>query len=202
MRWAVIVEYRDAILSKIPVDLSHRHRQAFIGIMEVNKAMRYRLAFTIAATLLFSGAPVLAQATRSSADFWVAYWTGPRVILFGPEEEAFYKNMKNVMFLRNDYDAPINPSALDDNVQWLKDHPGVRFYVDGYASITGDLLYNLALSQRRADWVKQTLVSRGIPENRIVVAAGWGELYPVCAEDTQECRDRNKLARFTYQPSS
>ena len=33
-------------------------------------------------------------------------------------------------------------------------------------------------------------------EDRIVVAAGWGELYPVCAEDTQACRDRNKLAAF------
>ena len=165
--------------------------------------MRYRLAFAIAATLLFSSASMLAQATSSSVGvaFWVAYWTGPRVILFGPEEDAFYKNMNDVMFLRNDYDAPINPSALDENVQWLKDHPGVRFFVDGYASITGNMVYNLALSQRRADWVKQTLVSRGISENRIVVAAGWGELYPACAEDTQECRNRNKLVRFMYYPS-
>jgi OOP family OmpA-OmpF porin len=77
----------------------------------------------------------------------------------------------------------------------------VRFFVDGYASITGNMVYNLALSQRRADWVKQTLVSRGISENRIVVAAGWGELYPACAEDTQECRNRNKLVRFMYYPS-
>jgi hypothetical protein len=68
-------------------------------------------------------------------------------------------------------------------------------------SITGDIVYNLALSQRRADWVKRTLVSRGIPENRIVGAAGWGELYPVCAEDTQECQDRNKLVRLIYCPT-
>lgn len=165
--------------------------------------MRSRLAFTITATLLFSSATMLAQATSSSVNtaFWVAYWAKPRVILYGPEEDAFYKNMKDVMFLRNDYAAPINPSALDDNVQWLKDHPGVRLYINGYASITGDIVYNLALSQRRADWVKQTLVSRGIPESRIVLAVGWGQLYPVCAEDTQECRDRNKLVRFIYCPS-
>ena len=163
--------------------------------------MRYRLAFTIAATLVLSNATMFAQATSSDdAAFWVAYWSKPPVILFGPDEDAFYKNMKNIMFLRNDYTAPTNPSALDDNVQWLKDHPDVRFYVDGYTSITGDLVYNLALSQRRANWVKQTLVSRGISEDRIVVAAGWGELYPVCAEDTQACRDRNKLVRFLYSP--
>jgi outer membrane protein OmpA-like peptidoglycan-associated protein len=169
--------------------------------------MRVRFAYTIAALLLlsFSGATVLAQdqTSESSADVatWVAYWAAPPVNLYGPEEDAFYKNMKGIMFLRNDYDSATNPGALDDNVQWLKDHPNVRFYVDGYASITGDVLYNLALSQRRADWVKQTLVSRGISENRIAVAAGWGELYPTCAEDTQECRDRNKLVRFIYSPN-
>jgi len=164
--------------------------------------MRHRLAFTLAA-LLFCGATMLAQVTSSSPDsaFWVSHWAQPPVLLFGSEEEAFYKNMKEVMFLRNDYNSPTNPSALDDNIQWLKDHPGVRLFVDGYASVTGDMVYNLALSQRRANWVKQTLVSRGISENRIVVAAGWGELYPTCAEDTQECRNKNKLVRFIYSPS-
>jgi outer membrane protein OmpA-like peptidoglycan-associated protein len=163
--------------------------------------MRYRLAFMIVTTLVLSSATMFAQATSSDdAAFWVAHWSKPPVILYGPDEEAFYKNMKNIMFLRNDYTAPTNPSALDDNVQWLKDHSDVRFYVDGYTSITGDIVYNLALSQRRANWVKQTLVSRGISEDRIVVAAGWGELYPVCAEDTQECRDKNKLVRFLYSP--
>jgi outer membrane protein OmpA-like peptidoglycan-associated protein len=165
--------------------------------------MKSRL-IAVAAILLLSSARVLAQQgaadASSNVSFWVAHWAKPRVILFGPEEDAFYQNMKDVMFLRNDYDAPINPSALDDNVQWLKDHPGVRFNVYGYASITGDIVYNLVLSHRRAVWVKQTLVSRGIPGDRIVVAAGWGELYPVCAEDTQECRDRNKLVRLFYLP--
>jgi outer membrane protein OmpA-like peptidoglycan-associated protein len=169
--------------------------------------MRYRLAFTVAATLVFSfcSGTMLAQEqtidTSAETARWVAYWAAPPVILYGPEQEAFYNNMKNIMFLRNDYNSPTNPSALDENVQWLKDHPSVRFYVDGYASITGDVIYNLALSQRRADWVKQTLVSRGIAEDRIVVAAGWGELYPVCPENTQECRDKNKLVRFIYRPN-
>jgi hypothetical protein len=154
--------------------------------------MRYRLAFTIAATLVFSfcSGTMLAQEqtidTSAETARWVAYWAAPPVILYGPEQEAFYNNMKNIMFLRNDYNSPTNPSALD---------------VDGYASITGDVIYNLALSQRRADWVKQTLVSRGIAEDRIVVAAGWGELYPVCPENTQECRDKNKLVRFIYRPN-
>jgi outer membrane protein OmpA-like peptidoglycan-associated protein len=90
--------------------------------------------------------------------------------------------------------------AFDNDVRWLKDHPNDRFYVEGYASSRGDLIYNLALSQRRANWIKQTLISRGIPENRIVLAVGWGQLYPVCPELTDECWSKNRLVRFLYSP--
>jgi peptidoglycan-associated lipoprotein len=90
--------------------------------------------------------------------------------------------------------------ALDENIQWLKDHPNVHFYVHGYASSRGEPIYNLNLSQRRADWVKQQLVSRGVSESRIRVAVGWGELYPVCPELNDECWSKNRLVRFVYSP--
>ncbi len=105
------------------------------------------------------------------------------------------------MFPWNDHDEPSNPNILDDNVQWLKDHPSDRFYIDGYASSRGELIYNLALSQRRADWVKQTLITKGIPETRIVLAVGWGQLYPVCPETKNECWTKNRLVRFSYSPN-
>jgi outer membrane protein OmpA-like peptidoglycan-associated protein len=123
------------------------------------------------------------------------------VVLFGPEEEAFNQNVHEIMFPWNDHDGPSNPSTLDDNVQWLKDHPAARFYVEGYASSRGDLIYNLALSQRRADWVKQALIGKGIPENQIVLAVGWGQLYPVCPEMNDECWSKNRLVRFSYSPN-
>ena len=137
---------------------------------------------------------------KTDAAFWVDHWSKPPVIVFGPEEETFYKNMQVVLFPYNDHDEPSNLSALDSNAQWLKDHPNVRFYVDGYASSRGDWLYNLRLSQRRADWVKQAMMSRGIAESRIKVTAGWGELYPVCPETTDECWSKNRLVRFVYSP--
>jgi outer membrane protein OmpA-like peptidoglycan-associated protein len=165
--------------------------------------MRCHIIFTFVTVLLFTGTAAFTQQGVSGASkddaFWVANWGSPRVS-FGPEEEAFYKNMKDVMFPWNNHDEPSNPGALDENVQWLKDHPSVRFYVDGYASSRGELIYNLNLSQRRAQWVKQALVSRGISENRIVVAAGWGQLYPVCLELNDECWNRNKVVRFIYSP--
>jgi outer membrane protein OmpA-like peptidoglycan-associated protein len=164
-----------------------------------------RHVFLISAIVLLTSPAIFAQTdangpTRDVA-FWVDHWSKPPVIVFGPDEETFYQNIQVVLFPYNDHDEPSNPAALDSNARWLKDHPNVRFYVDGYASSRGDWLYNLKLSQRRADWVKQVLVSRGIAENRIKVSAGWGELYPVCPETNDECWSKNRLVRFVYSPN-
>jgi outer membrane protein OmpA-like peptidoglycan-associated protein len=84
------------------------------------------------------------------------------------------------------------------NAAWLKEHAGDRFYIEGYASSDGLLGYNLTLSNRRADWVKQALISKGIAENRIVLASPWGQLYPACAELDEACWSKNR--GFVYSP--
>ena len=138
--------------------------QALDSVHTGGLSMKYRLVFAVIIMLLLTSTGIFAQqdASESSTDvaFWVAYWERPRVVLFVPDEEAFNKNVHEIMFPWNDHDEPSNPNILDDNVQWLKDHPRDRFYIEGYASSRGELIYNLALSQRRADWVKQTLISR------------------------------------------
>jgi outer membrane protein OmpA-like peptidoglycan-associated protein len=108
--------------------------------------MRYGFAFALLSALFATVTARAGNASFSSDDaFWVSYWGQPRVILNGSEEGAFYHN-------RNEYDQCLNPDALDDNARWLKEHPNVRFYVDGYASARGEMIYNLMLSKRRADW--------------------------------------------------
>jgi len=132
--------------------------------------------------------------------FWVSYWSQPKPISHGAEEEAFYQNLKDVMFARNEYTRALNPGALEADALWLKEHPSVRFYIDGYASRRGDQDYNLKLSQLRAEWVKQSLLKSGVSENQIALAVGWGELYPACLDDSDDCLAKNKVVRFTYVP--
>jgi outer membrane protein OmpA-like peptidoglycan-associated protein len=167
--------------------------------------MKCRLIIALITVLLMTSTGMFAQqdVLEPPADvaFWVSYWTRPKVVLFGPEEEAFNQNVHELMFPWNDHEEPSNPNVLDENVQWLKNHASARFYIEGYASSRGELLYNLALSQRRADWVKQNLIAKGIPENRIVLAVGWGQLYPVCPETNDECWSKNRLVRFSYSPN-
>jgi hypothetical protein len=161
--------------------------------------MRHGFAFTVLFALFTTLTP---RVSTASPAFWVSFWGQPRVILNGPEERDFYQELKEVMFARNEYGRCLNPSALDDDARWLKEHPNVHFYIDGYASTRGEQNYNLMLSQRRADWVKQSLVSRGVAADRIRLSVGWGELYPTCLEESDECWNKNKLVRFTYVPGS
>jgi outer membrane protein OmpA-like peptidoglycan-associated protein len=91
---------------------------------------------------------------------------------------------------------PLTRQSLEANIQWLKDHPNVRLTLAGFTDIRGDIVYNLALSQRRAQTVKQELIRRGIAENRIVYATGWGELYPNCLDATEECWKLQRRVEF------
>jgi outer membrane protein OmpA-like peptidoglycan-associated protein len=53
----------------------------------------------------------------------------------------------------------------------LAANPEIRVRLDGYADERGDETYNQALSVRRVEYVRNTLVAAGIPAERIVVNA-------------------------------
>jgi OOP family OmpA-OmpF porin len=64
--------------------------------------------------------------------------------------------------------------------------------VTGNADSSGTMIYNQALSQRRADAVRAVLVREGVPANRITVVAN-GETQPLVsvADGTREPQNRN-----------
>ena len=104
----------------------------------------------------------------------------------------FAQNVKEVYFPFNIYNKVIDPSVLDANATWLQQHPDAHMWIQGYADIRGDIVYNLVLSYRRAQWIKEQLVKRGIDESRIGYATGWGKLYPVCQKDDDPCFQQNR----------
>jgi outer membrane protein OmpA-like peptidoglycan-associated protein len=167
--------------------------------------MKSQLSLVAVTMLLVTGIPLFAMGpSGASVDpaVWVAYWAQPRVILFGPEERAFYENIREVTFAHDRFDHALDEDALNADVQWLKDHPNDRFFIEGYASSTGSEAYNLRLSGQRAWWVRELLIRKGIPEDRILLAVPWGMRYPACLEDTEACHAKNRVVRFAYFPNS
>jgi outer membrane protein OmpA-like peptidoglycan-associated protein len=106
------------------------------------------------------------------------------------------EDLKEVIFDFDTHESASEQAILQANAQWLKDHPNVRFKLAGYTDPRGDIVYNLTLSQRRAETVKKELIRMGVAENRIVFATGWGELYPNCLGSTEECWKQNRRVDF------
>jgi hypothetical protein len=69
---------------------------------------------------------------------------------------------------------------------YMKQHAGVFVRLDGHADPRGTDAYNVALSQRRVDAVRDALVQAGVPAERITSVAS-GEGRPVCTQQTEEC---------------
>jgi OOP family OmpA-OmpF porin len=82
-------------------------------------------------------------------------------------------------------------SKFDKYVKYLTQVKAAIIVLEAHTDSIGDENYNLKLSQKRANSVKDQLVKMGIDENRIK-AIGYGETKPKVANDTQEHRKQNR----------
>jgi outer membrane protein OmpA-like peptidoglycan-associated protein len=85
--------------------------------------------------------------------------------------------------------------ALDAAATWLKANPEQLVILEGYTDVAGPQAANLALARRRAKWVMNYLVGKGIAVSRITVVSR-GESEPLCAERSTACQGRNRRVRF------
>jgi peptidoglycan-associated lipoprotein len=84
---------------------------------------------------------------------------------------------------------------LKKNAEWLKTNPKARVEVEGHCDDVGSAEYNLALGAKRAQVAKDFLVSQGVATDRLVTIS-YGKEAPACFELTEECRVKNRRARF------
>jgi outer membrane protein OmpA-like peptidoglycan-associated protein/uncharacterized protein YidB (DUF937 family) len=67
--------------------------------------------------------------------------------------------------------------------------------VAGYTDNTGDAALNLALSQKRAEAVREALIKYGADAD-MLVAKGYGEADPIASNDTAEGRLKNRRIEY------
>src|SRR5688572_1911331 len=86
-------------------------------------------------------------------------------------------------------------AMLQKNADWMRRWTSTRVSVEGHADSRGTNEYNLALGQRRANAVRDYMVSLGIAADRLVVISK-GEESPLCTEESDACFDRNRRGHF------
>lgn len=102
----------------------------------------------------------------------------------------------DILFDFDKYD--IKPAAypiLDEALMVYEKNPGIKVEVQGYTDSIGTEEYNLGLSKRRADAVRDYLVSKGVDPTAISTK-GYGESNPVASNDTKEGRALNRRVEF------
>lgn len=86
-------------------------------------------------------------------------------------------------------------SLLQTNADWLKRWTSTQITVEGHCDSRGSSEYNLALGTRRANSVKDYLVSLGVPANRVTVITK-GKEEPVCSDENEACWQQNRRGHF------
>jgi outer membrane protein OmpA-like peptidoglycan-associated protein len=87
----------------------------------------------------------------------------------------------------------IDIARLEYALEVIQENPKANIILDGYASPTGSKEYNMKLSQKRADNVKEYLISKGVSADRLT-AVGKGILE--VKADTKEAT--NTLSRRVH----
>ena len=86
---------------------------------------------------------------------------------------------------------------LSRNADLLKSNPQFSITIEGHADSRGTNEYNLSLGDRRANAVRDYLVSLGVAGNRMM-AVTRGEESPQCTEETDACWQRNRRGHFVF----
>ncbi len=72
----------------------------------------------------------------------------------------------------------------------------MKIEIAGHTDSVGSEMYNLRLSEARANAVRDYLIQHGISPDRLI-AKGYGESRPIAPNTTREGRAKNRRVEFT-----
>lgn len=119
----------------------------------------------------------------------------------GPKgADLVWRSFGNVQFSFNE--ATVQPSDAETIAQvaeYVRQNPGLVVELEGYTDPRGTQAYNLRLSERRVNAVREALVAAGVPRENIAAGA-YGKLGPLCGEKTEACFSQNRRVEVLVVP--
>jgi OOP family OmpA-OmpF porin len=80
-------------------------------------------------------------------------------------------------------------AELKKAIDFVRKYPGAKVELEGHTDGKGTEQYNQKLSERRAEAVRQYLITEGAVEKAMISATGYGELRPIAPNKTQDGKD-------------
>jgi peptidoglycan-associated lipoprotein len=101
--------------------------------------------------------------------------------------------------VRFDYDkatiAAAEKAKLTGNAAWMQKNSSSKMLIEGHCDQRGSTEYNLSLGERRANAVKQMMVSQGISASRITTVS-FGKEKLLSESDSADEMAKNRRANF------
>ena len=110
-------------------------------------------------------------------------------------QQDFVVNVGDRVFFESDQ-TELSQQAintLEKQAQWLQQYPRYTFTIEGHADERGTREYNIALGAKRAQSVRNFLVSRGISASRMRTIS-YGKERPVAVCNNISCWSQNRRA--------
>ena len=100
--------------------------------------------------------------------------------------------LEGVQFESNSSELTAGSSeSLDKAVAAMNEYDTLRIEIHAHTDSMGEAAYNQQLSEKRANSVRDYMISKGIAANRMV-AKGYGETEPVADNGTRDGRAKNR----------
>ena len=114
--------------------------------------------------------------------------------------DAVWQTFADILFEFDKTDIrPSEASKIADLMSYLQKNPNFAAGLDGYADPRGTNKYNLALSGRRVNAVRDSLVKAGVPAAKVTTGA-FGEERPKCSEQNEACWQRDRRVEILVRP--
>lgn len=152
------------------------------------------LKLTVVSTVLLLAACTTKKAAETTAppSNTMTDTTTTSSIVPGSAEDLRVNVGDTVHFDYDRYDImDADKATLQRQAAWLAKYPSVRVTVEGNCDERGTREYNLALGARRANAVKEYLVSLGASASRIDTIS-YGKERPMCTESSEDCWAQNR----------
>jgi len=200
----------DAPIKNVQISISNKQSEELIGVFLPN-VVTGRFLFLLPPgdnyEALYEAEGYLSYINTFSVPQDSAYYKIRRgiemdpVIFYNPP--SMLKNRKTIVhdifFETNSTDIKYDyRKELDKLAEYLKKNPTAVIEIAAYSDNSNTNVYNLKLTNNRADKAKKYLIKKGTNPNQII-AKGYGEKNPIAKNSSSEGRKYNRRIEFTLK---